>query len=52
MFLDQSFLDIVLIVTPLGLSAIAVVISRIVKYCPGYSWSNRLSRIPLKKNER
>ena len=41
MFFDQALLNLVLIAIGLGLSPLTVAIHRMIKACPGYSWSKR-----------
>lgn len=51
MLFDQTFFNL-LVTALLGLSGIAGVVAGIAKLCPGYSWSDRSSRIFLNYNEK
>jgi hypothetical protein len=52
MLFDQSFFYLMMVTVLLGLSGIAGAVTGIVRLSLGYSWSNRLSRVFPKKNER
>lgn len=51
MLFDQTFINL-LVAALLGLSGIAGAVAGIAKLCPGYSWSDRSSRIFIIHNEK
>ena len=51
MLFDQPFINL-LVAALLGLSGIAGAVAGIAKLCPGYSWSDRSSRIFINHNEK
>jgi hypothetical protein len=52
MVFDQSFFYLMLVTILLGLSCMTKAVNGIIKVNLCYSWSNRLSRVFPKKNER